>query len=300
MRGLLLVALLAGCQGDGVTLDVQQESMVVRAWLDGAPERGAGVLVVQTEYDPAGKVDLPQPVVEGLRFDAADDPVLEVVGQHEVLTQRFAFSGKKGSYEIGTMSAIWHGPDGDVAGASSPLFVDLSVDSKRPGEAKDIVEPRPVFQVPWAVVAAGAGGLALFGGGLWVAFASTGSREPTELPPESPDVVALRAWEAVRRDVALDPHDKALGLSRIFREYIEQVLSVPATAWTTTEIMLLLRHLAHLPEGNVPRAKRLLRATDLVKFADKQAGADFFEDLDSDLRAFVASTRPQKWGEDDA
>ena len=92
--------------------------------------------------------------------------------------------------------------------------------------------------------------------------------------------------------------DKAKALSSIFRDYAEAVLSFPASAWTTTEILEKMRSMSHLAEGNVPRARRLLRATDKVKYAEHRPGEDFFEDLDADLRAFVGSTRPHAWKPD--
>ena len=56
----------------------------------------------------------------------------------------------------------------------------------------------------------------------------------------------------------------------------------------------------HLPEGNMARARRLLRATDRVKYAELRPGQDFFEDLEADLRAFVGSTRPRTWEDEGA
>ena len=295
MRAPWLALALLAC-GETAVAPGEVPPVETRAWLEGNPAKGQGILVVQTEYDPGGQVDLPQIDVEGLDFRGRD-PVHEVIGDREVLTQRYTFTGPKGSYEIGQLTSVWHGPDGDVAGASSPLFVDLQVDSKRPGEARDIVEPSRVFTVPWAPVLGLAGAGLLLAGGVWVAFGTSRTREEPEVAPEPPDRAALRAWEAVRHDDSIDDHDKAQALSRIFRDYMEQAMGIPAVAWTTTEILGHLGRMAHLPEGNVPRAKRLLRATDLVKFAEKQPGHDFFEDLDSDLRAFVGSTRPQQWGQ---
>ena len=135
----------------------------------------------------------------------------------------------------------------------------------------------------------------LFFGGIWLAFRATSRGEPPELPPEPPDVAALQRWEAIRRDPTLDDMARAHALSQIFRTYVEAVLTFPATAWTTSEILERLRDMAHLPTGNVPRARRLLRATDRVKYAEARPGQDLLEELDADLRAFVGSTRPHSW-----
>ena len=57
-RWLLLVG-LAACSGEAVQSD-EAQPVVTRAWLEGDPSQGAGRLIVQTEYDPSGQVDLPQ------------------------------------------------------------------------------------------------------------------------------------------------------------------------------------------------------------------------------------------------
>lgn len=291
IRAALLLMLACGAE----PVSVEPETVEVRSWLEGEVNAKGGTLVVQTVYEPGGEVDLPRPDVEGLTFEASDDPMVEQVGTREVLTQRYRFSGTKGMYEIGPLVATWHGGEEPVSAGSSPLFVDISVDAPREAEPADIVEPAAMIAIPWGFIGAGALGVAVLGGGVWVAFGLTRRREVPEAPPEPPDVICMRAWEVIRADPRLDDYAKAEHLSRIYRIYTEAVLAFPATAWTTTEILTHLRSLTHMPEGNVPRAKRLLRATDRVKYADHRPEHDFFDDLDADLRAFVASTRPQRW-----
>ncbi len=285
---------LAACGSEALQAD--DSAVVVRAFLDGAPGAAGGSLILQTEYDLAGEIEIPTPAVEGLEFLPVGDPVVEAMGEREVVSQKYAFSGSKGSYVIEAMTATWRGPEGDVLGASSPLFVDLGVEPPgRDGEVFDIQNPSRVWVLPWGpVCAVGGVGLFMFGG-IVLAFRKDWSRSSKQTPPEPPDLVAIRRWEAVRGDSARDDFQKAQALSRIFRDYAEAVLSFPASAWTTTEILARLRGMAHLVEGNVPRARRLLRATDRVKYAEQQPGRDFFEDLDADLRAFVGSTRPHAW-----
>jgi hypothetical protein len=217
------------------------------------------------------------------------------------VTQLYRFGGEPGMYEIPPLVASYTDAEGTREEiTSSPLFVDIETKPPRDGDLSDIVDPTPIRIIPWmglaaiggaTVVGAGVIGGLLYGGA--VAF-----RRPEKVAEEPPDVAALRRWDAVRRDDTIDAHDKAIALSQIFREYAEIVLSFQATAWTTTETLAHLRDLSHLPEGNIPRAKRLLRATDLIKFADANAGDELLEELDSDLRAFVGSTRPRRWGEE--
>ncbi len=290
--GFLLAAALVACSPELVAED--PGPVQVRSWLDDVGKSG-GALVIQTEFDPAGEVDLPAPEVDGLDFDAVGEPVLERIGVHEVWTQRYRFRGDKGSYEIGALEAVWHGPEAELRVSASPLFVDLSQDAPREGELAGIVEPAPIWEIPWAVLGAIGGALALFIGGTALAFRRPKAVAIATVAPEAPDVVAIRQWEVIRADSEMSKHDKALNLSRIFRDYAEAVLAFLATSWTTTETVNHLRELRHLPEGNVPRARRLLRATDRVKFAEAKPGEDFFEDLDADLRAFVGSTRPHRW-----
>ena len=291
-RAVLLLLMVMACAPELVAEDAGV--VKVRSWLDDVGKSG-GALVIQTEFDPQGEVDLPTPSVEGLTFETIGEPVLERIGVHEVWTQRYRFRGDKGSYEIGQLEAVWHGSDEVLHAQSSPLFVDLSTDAPREGEIAGIVEPARLFEIPWAVIGAIGGAIALLIGGTLLAFRKPKEVVLASVRAEAPDILAIRHWEAVRRDDALTDHDKALNLSRIFREYADAVLGFPASAWTTTETVNHLRGLSHLPEGNVPRARRLLRATDKVKFAEVKPGEDFFEDLDADLRAFVGSTRPHRW-----
>jgi len=294
-----LVALLVACSTPGVFDDALSEDVSVSLWLDGTPNRTGGALVVQTSFLAEGELSPPVPVATGLEFEPDGPPSFERLGGHEVLRQRYVFRGKAGMYEIPPLIATWTGPDGTEAQSeTAPVWVDLGVDAPEVGELADIVEPSAVWTIPWTPILAVSGAALLSIGGLAVAFARPRRRKEQEVIPEAPDIVAIRSWEAVRDDEGLSSEEKAEALSRLFRVYIEAVLAFEATAWTTTEIMARLRDLGHLPEGNVPRAKRLLRATDRVKFAEHRPGADLFEDLDADLRAFVGSTRPSAWRTD--
>jgi len=293
MRAGVLLALAACTGGQAPVTDAPA---VVRAWLDGAPGAAGGVVVVQVEADAAVSLELDEPEVAGLEFREHGEARVEDLGQRVLVTRRYRYDGAEGSYEIPGVTVRWTGPEGEGEANSSPLFVDLGVEFPRPGEPADIVSPGRVWTVPWppwwVVVVAGLGSA----GGL-VALNWLTNRPAAPVPAVPPDIAALRAWEAVRADRTLSDHDKAVAISRIFREYAQAVLSFPAEAWTTSEILVHLGQLHHLPEGNVPRARRLLRATDRVKFAEARAGSDLFEELDADLRAFVATTRPHRWEE---
>lgn len=291
-----LVLWILGCGAGGALTGAAPEPVELRAWVDGPPRGTGGTLVVQVAFDLDGEVQVPEPVSEGLEFTPDGGPTTEDLGERQVVTQRYVFSGSKGSYEIPPMIATWT-PTGGVdalseEATSGAIFVDLEAAPPLEEEIVDIVEPPEVWSVPW-VPLVGLG--LLFAGGLAVAFRPRRVAQDAEGPPEPPDEVALRRWGEVRGDRHLDDEEKARLLALIFRRYTEAALGFEATAWTTTEIVEHLRGLRYLPEGNVPRARRLLRATDRVKFAEDRPEGDFFDDLDADLRAFVASTRPGAW-----
>lgn len=273
---------------------LSDEPVEVTTAIDGKVTARGGRFVLMVEHDADLAIEGPVLGQSRLEVEPDGEPRAERIGDRIILTQRYVFTGAKGSHVIPAAVVTWEGAGGERTASSQPLYVDLGVDAPRPAELADIPDPEAERPLPWLWIAAGLGVVALMAAGLAVAFRSDEEQALAAVPPEAPDVVALRAWQAVR-DSELSDFDKALAISRIFREYAEQVLAFKATALTTTEILARLRRLHLLEEGNLPRAKRLLRATDRIKFAEVAAGADLFDELDSDLRAFVASTRPHHW-----
>ncbi|MBX2798802.1 MAG: hypothetical protein KTR31_14095 [Myxococcales bacterium] len=294
MNALMLATLWWGCASEappGEALEVSE--IQVRVFLEGAPRSGGGKLVVQTEYDARGEVRVPELQAEGLEFELDGPPTAETIGDRDVVTQRYVYRGSDGHYEIPPLTASWTSPDGTVVeGSSTPVFLDVAVEPLRVGELSDIVEPNALWTIPWVpVLSVGA----IFVAGLAMAFWPRREEEATPERRLPPHMAALKAWEAIRFDGALTDEDKARELSVIFRTYLEGALRFEASAWTTTEILAHLRSLVQLPEGNVPRAKRLLRATDRIKFAEERPSGELIEELDADLRAFVDATRPTSW-----
>lgn len=267
----------------------------LRTWLEDPGEDG-GTLVVQVEVPAEAEYSVPDPAVPGLELERVDEPRVEQVGDRVVVTERWTYSGPPGTYEVPPLELTYTGPGGEGTLTAEPLWIDLATEPPRSRELADITDPPRVLTVPWGPLSIAGGLVALGAGGLFLAFRTRGPAAVSETR-EPPDVRALKAWEAARRDPSLDDHDRALAISRIFREYAEEVLAFPATAWTTSEIVAHLGEMSHLPEGNVPRAKRLLRATDRVKFADAEAREELFDELDADLRGFLGSTRPRRWEE---
>jgi len=290
MRTLLVCWLLAGCGSAPPAVESEGPPVEVRAALEREPEGGGGVLVVRVEHDPDIDIDLPVPQASGLEFELLEAPDIEELGSANVITQRFRFSGSRGHYEIQPVTVSYPGPDGEpVTAQSDAIFLDLETDPVEVGEIEDIEDPAATgTSLPWILLGAG-----LVAGGVVIAFWPRRSRPTvTKRPPLPPHLEALQAWEAVRADPSRTDEDKARELSVIFRRYVEAVMRVEATALTTSEILAYLQELRQLPQGNVPRAKRLLRATDRIKFAEERPSDELLDDLDADLRAFVEATRP--------
>lgn len=291
----MIASLLVACATPAPeAAEAPPPAVELRTWLPKAPDGASGSLILQAEAAvPVVPDALPPLSVPGLTF-TLDSQEVEVIGGRHVVTQAWTFRGEAGRYVIPALHVEVPGPAGPATADAPALYVDLGAPPDAPKLA-DIAEPPEVWTLPWGLLAVAGVGGGIVATGLWLAF-----RAPRRAPPpvvaEPPDVLALRAWDAVRRDPTLDDHGRALALSRLFRDYLEAVLHFPAAKLSTTEILAYLGALPHLEEGNVPRARRLLRATDRVKYADERAGGDLFDDLDSDLRAFVSSTRPYAWG----
>ncbi|TVQ91926.1 MAG: hypothetical protein EA397_08480 [Deltaproteobacteria bacterium] len=290
-----MVALLVGGCGLATPSIEPAESeapVEVRTWIEGQPARGVATLVVQVRAAQGVTAAHPEPELPRLTVVEAGEPSIERVGELTVSTRRYRVTGPQGSYEIPSLST---GPD---ALPSDALWIDLGEPTEALDQLFDIEDPKAVFQLDRGlVVGAVCVGLVGLGslGGLALAFGGLAGRAPKELPPEPPDVVALRRWDAVRADPELDDQAVAVAIAEILRVYIEAVLGFPATAWTTREILDQLGAMEHLPEGSVGRAKRILRATDFIKFADAKAREALFDELDDALRAFVGTTRPQRF-----
>ncbi len=179
------------------------------------------------------------------------------------------------------------------------LFVDPEGPPPRP-EMVDIQEPGAIVRI-WPFVL----GLTLLGALLaalrWLWPLLPKPRRKVEVVPDqvtSPAQLALARWQPIFDDAAMDPYDKALALSEIFRGYLEGTFRFPALSWTTTESLKHLQSEPHMTAPLLPRASRLLRATDRVKYADESTTTELFQRLDDDLRLFIAQTRPSMMQEE--
>lgn len=252
----------------------------VRAWLVG------GEVVVQiVDDDFTGEV--PPPTSPALTFEPVSDTRTESAGGVTIATRQFSYEGGAGFHTL-TAPRIDGLPDPET------LYLEVDVDTPPPREALvDIDEPERVRSYSWLLWVAGLLVAMLAGATALTARLVRGdTKAPARIDP--PDVVALRDWATAKSDASLSDLDRAAAVSRIFRTYAEDALRFPAASGTTPEVLEALSAIRNLDEANLPRAKRLLRATDLMKFAEADATEALFTDLDSDLKGFVESTRPRR------
>lgn len=180
------------------------------------------------------------------------------------------------------------------------LFVDPEGPPPRP-EMVDITEPGAIVRI-WPIVlgAMMLGALLATLRWLWPLLPKRSPRKKGAAgPAQSPAELALSRWQPIFDDSTMDPYDKALALSEIFRGYLESTFRFPALSWTTTESLKHLQAQPHMQGGLLPRASRLLRATDRVKYADESTTEELFQRLDDDLRLFISNTRPTMMREEE-
>jgi len=168
------------------------------------------------------------------------------------------------------------------------VFVDIGVDGPDVGELADLLsvppEPDPTWPI-WVASTIALAMVAALGYAAWQRF------KPVPPPPipDPPHVVALRAWDRLRSRTDLAPEELARQMSEIFRTWVGAAHGFPATQRTTREIVDNLAGMLTAIELDATR--RLLMATDLVKFAERQEHADLFARLDDDFRRLVRPVR---------
>ena len=202
---------------------------------------------------------------------------------------RYGLAGESGSHLIESQAFSFTGPDGEVVERESTrLFVDIGQGGPS-SDLEGLFELPPLPENPWPKRLIGLA-VCLLGililGWWWL-------RRPKPVvlapPPLPPDVEALEAWEVVQSQGHLDDHARALLLSQIFRRYLERVFALPASAFTSAEVLRSVREV--LEEEHWGQSKRLLSATDRIKYARRGGGVALFDALDQDLREIIGATR---------
>jgi hypothetical protein len=259
IRGGCVLLVAVGCGTGGPPADRPHGPV---AWVE-APRVAEGEAV---------RVHLPA----GVQFSVPEPLRAERVSEGDDGTATWEVRGETGSYVL----------DVAIPGASSPvsMYVDIGVSGPTAGTLEDALPPVAATPSRWPWVLAASVGLGAVAAVAWRVFGTL--RPPAPPPePEPADVVARRAWALLRARTDLGPEVLAAGLSDVYRRYLDATHTWPATARTTREILDNLA--GELPVAQLERARRLLGATDLVKFSEHGARASVLEALDDDFAALV-------------
>ncbi len=215
-----------------------------------------------------------------------------VVGDRVRMVATYELSGADGSHVVVVGAVEATGPGDQTRTIEPPpVFVDIG---KPPGALDGLMDLEGIPAAAdgisgWMVAAAGAVAVGLLA--LGVLLLRRARHRPIP-PPRPAEVVAREAWAAARMD-ARDDHALALALSLIFRTFLQAVTGFPMLTRTTREIVQHLEQEALLDAELLPRTRRVLDATDRLKFAREGGGQTFFDALQIDFFAVVdALSRP--------
>ena len=287
-----LALVLAGCGGD-LLPPLAQPDADVRLEVDARHvDAGQPVhAVVEIRQADGVTLEVGAPAADGLEATLTGERT-EPFGGGSLTTRTYDLTGVKGSYVVAVPEVTATHPDGrQEILPVAPAFVDIGVQGPSSQlEGLLVPEPPPPPTWPW-VLGAGVGIGLCTAGVVWAWRRRRRSLRRVAVEPA--DVVARRAWQAVLADRKLDDHARALQLSEVFRVYLQAVHPIPASALTSREIVAAIYGEGFVPGALLDRARRLLLATDLLKFARRGGGPEFFHDLDQDFQAYVAATRPR-------
>ena len=217
------------------------------------------------------------------------EAVVEEEAFGEQASFRYGLSGPEGSYVIEPQAIAFSGPQGQEIERETPrLFVDIGEGAPSSSlEGLFELPPEPERHWPRRLIAVLVG-LLLLAGGILLWRRRPRKETPTD-PPVPADQEALKAWSDVYGRTDLDDHARALLLSQIYRRYLERVFELPASAFTTAEVLRAVR--ADLDDEQWGQSRRLLHATDRIKYARRGGGIALFQALDQDFRELISGTR---------
>jgi hypothetical protein len=234
----------------------------------------------------AGPVDL---VVDKLDVERLTAEVVETdSGEREI--HRFSLTGPSGNYVLEPVEIEFLRSDGESRKRESArLFFDVGPEGPR-SDLEGLAELPPLKENPWRRRLLWAG-LGFLLAAILLFWWWKRPRKPIPvLPPIAPDKEALAAWAMAWNDPDLDDHGRALLLSQIFRRYVERVFHLPASAFTSMEVLEQLS--SDLSEHHLGQSRRLLGATDRIKYARRGGGRSLFESLNTDFRELIEATKP--------
>jgi hypothetical protein len=288
---MIALFLILACQPDQMMDPLAQAEVAVEVNLAAKQVSESEAVLVEVVLSSkagwtAGPVDL---VVDKLDVERLPAEVVETdSGEREV--HQFSLTGPSGSYVLEPVEIEFSRSDGESRKRESArLFFDVGPEGLR-SELEGFAELPPLKENPWPKRFVWAGLGFLLAAALLFWWWKRPRKPVPVLPPIPPDQEALAAWAIVWNDPDLDDHGRALLLSQIFRRYVERVFQLPASAFTSMEVLDQLS--SDLSEHHLGQSRRLLGATDRIKYARRGGGQALFESLDTDFRELIEATKP--------
>ena len=293
-RSLLPLLVAVGCGAEPVLPPLAPAPVDVEVRVEQTSVASGEPIVVEVTRWTSSDWSLPPvgPVAEALqtREQSTDGP--SVVGDRTRVVSTFELSGDDGSHVVVVPPVEATGPGDQTRTIEPPpVFVDIGTP---PPPLDGLVGPEGVpgeqTHPTWALAAAGVG--AALGFGLLAAAFVVVARSKSAPLPKPAHVIARETWAAARQTTT-DDHALALELSLVFRQFLQAVTGAAMVTRTTREIVDLLEGEDLLTPELRLRARRVLDATDRLKFARDGGGTEFFDGLETDFLAVVdALSRP--------
>lgn len=176
---------------------------------------------------------------------------------------------------------------------SSPIYVEVNSVLPQDGNATAIRDIKPLEAIPqgrWGWWFAGAALPIVGAAGFLLWRRRRGKVQLPELPAHEAAYQALNSLRELDLADAAAVRRYCFLLSEILRAYVEQRFGLNATDLTTPEIVVRLGDLRRVSADDKDRLRRVLDATDRVKFADERSSVTALAAAYEDALSFVEHT----------
>lgn len=255
----------------------------------------AGTQLGQTNHEVLNQSEGLELIEQIPRNQSASDPTL-IVHEEYVLT-----SFTPGVFLVPPLSVAYTLPDGsrgEATGQSASITVTAI-----PVEGNEEISPiKDIYREPmrlsdlWLIILIVL--LAIAGIVFWLKrqgiLAVRKRKRPAEVLP--PHQIAHQQLSKLEKDKSWENGETNAyyeQISGLLREYIQATFGIPATKQTTAEIESALALRQDIDGQTRHRLDELLRASDMVKFADQQPRSSDHGAWIAEVRSFVRATEPK-------
>lgn len=303
----VLVLCLSACAGD--RQESQKQAPPPPVEINAQTDRTTATIsepvtfTLVARYDKGLSVTLPEvgSKIAGLRItDFGEDGPREVDSRLEQKKWYKLQADMAGTYIIPSL-AVSYGADNGTREIKTPqIFIEVqSTLKKGPDAPKDIVEIKPLEQVPYnwkPYIWAGAGALALLmlGAGALVLYRKR--RKNAEQNKKPAHVLALEEIAKLKNEHLVEKgivREHYFRLSDIFRHYIENRFAIPAVEQTTQELLPVIMGLPALSDAAKSGMRAFFEHSDMVKFAKYQPLLDEVTAHEQKTVALIEDTKQE-------